>query len=762
MRFSTWMICGLLLAGRAGFCPGGRAEEISSITAGVPVREQYSWPFARVPMAEAPRSIAIPLATNLQLAFDTKSLRTHTVWLGGKPILSGYAYDRGASALCAINGAPLWTMPAGCPWQSGERSTNTLAELPRGFGFRGVSTQSGAVRLLYDVADGAGRATRIQESPRVQALEKGAAIVRRFEIAPGDQMLWFLAHAEIGKSMRVSTNSETFKIQRENNCLVVSARGANATLFADAGTTNQVRLWVQIPPHREAVALEVASAVCASSDAISSIAFSNPLAPADLNFPTNNFKNPAAKPALTFQGVAVPGRVDGDEFYRREQIPVPKEFELLVSGMDWLPNGDLAISTWPGEVYVARGVTGPATNISWRRFACGLQEPLGLKVVNGQICVAQKCELTRLVDTDGNGEADLHECVSDAWGFNGDLHYFAYGPAVDAKGNFYVTLDGNTGLWKPVWELPFRGWTVKISPDGKSIAGFSSGLRSPNGCFTYGPDQDIFCTDNEGHWIGACKLNHCRAGKFFGYPSSTPMPRAVFQNPSGFDAPAVWFPRKLSTSASGGATISDARFGPFTGQMLVGDFGTAAILRVALERVNGDWQGAVWPFARGFLSGVERLTLGPDGQLYVGCLKRGWSSSGPQEFSFERLAYTGKVPFEVREVRARADGFELVFTQPVDLVTATNLENWEVSQFGYKFHATYGSPEIDHSGKENSATSIAVTQATLSADKQRLILKLTGCKPGFVTAVRSKMVKNLQGASLWHDTFYYTLNQIPK
>ena len=182
---------------------------------------------------------------------------------------------------------------------------------------------------------------------------------------------------------------------------------------------------------------------------------------------------------------------------------------------------------------------------------------------------------------------------------------------------------------------------------------------------------------------------------------------------------------------------------------------------MALEKVNGEWQGAVWPFARGFVSGVNRLTFGPDGRLYVGELRRGWSSSGTQDLALERLGFSGQ-PFEVREVRARPDGFELVFTQPFDPASAADPQNWDVSQFGYKFHAAYGSPEVNHEGKENSATPIQVSGVHISEDHHRVQLKLSGWKEGYVTMVRSKTVKSAQGAALWHDTFYYTLNQIPK
>ena len=754
----------LAVCASAAFCSDGFLAAEISVTPGVLVRDQFPWSFTRAAMAGAPRSIVVPLATNLHVAFDVKTLRWHTAWSGSKLALTGYQFGLGANPFAGINGVILWTMPAVCPWQAGERLTNFSTDVSPGSDFRGISTKGGVTTLLYDVAASDGQPVRIHESPRAQWLAGSSVVERRFEVAPGGHPLWLLAHEEAGNGSNLSSNASALVIQRQSNSLVVVIRGTVGGFEVESIPTNSSRVWVRVPPRREAVAFEIASAVCTKeleTRQLAPLLAAGLVAPPRMDFITNSTSDAAAAPPV-FRSGPQPGRMDGDAFFQREQFSVPKELELLVGGMDWMPNGDLAICTWPGEVYLASNVTGPVTNVTWRRFASGLHEPLGLKVVNGKILIAQKCELTRLVDTDGNGEADLYESVNDDWGFDGNMHYFAYGPALDAQGNYYVTLDGNTAEWNPRWELPFRGWTVKIPPDGRKLEGFSSGLRSPNGCFNYGPDADIFTTDNEGHWLGACKLNHCRPGKFFGYPSSTPMPREVFQKPDGFAPPAVWFPRALSTSASGGTTIPDGCFGPFAGQLLVGDFGSSSILRVALERVNGEWQGAVWPFARGFVSGVNRLAFGPDGKLYVGELRRGWASSGPQESALERLSFSGRAPFEVREVRVRPDGFELTFTEPFDPSSAADPQNWDVSQFNYKFHATYGSPEVNHEGKENSATPIHVDAAQVSGDHRRLRLKLSGWKEGYVTMVRSKTVKSAHGTALWHDTFYYTLNQIPK
>ena len=134
----------------------------------------------------------------------------------------------------------------------------------------------------------------------------------------------------------------------------------------------------------------------------------------------------------------------------------------------------------------------------------------------------------------------------------------------------------------------------------------------------------------------------------------------------------------------------------------------------------------------------------------------------PRDYSLDRVSFTGKMPFEVRECHARPDGFELTFTQPADLATAGNPDSYDVAQFKYKYHAKYGSPEIDHDGKENSSTPIKIVSAKVSPDGLKAWLKLEGWKPGYVTLVRGLDLRSADGRKLWHDTFHYTLNQIPR
>jgi glucose/arabinose dehydrogenase len=752
-----------------------------------PKHDPADQPFRRAPMAESSRSIALALATNLHVAFDTQLLRTHTAWQGSSLNLFGPPYHGGKSPfLCTYDGSPLWAMPPLCPWTAGALTTNDLPQLPPGSKFKGFSTKGSAVTLLYDIGIGVGRTLRIHESARRESVGTGSAVVRRFEIESCNEDIWFLAHAEMGQIQMVASKSAAL-IQRNGDAILVVALGLpgvswhsveksvsyQVALNAESRgesivenvrvTGQQARTYLRIPAHAGAIAVEIASVVCRDRSEAMKLAselVKATVKPADMLLPMS--KAPNAHPAAprVFAGEKSPPQRDGgDDYYRIEHFPIPKELGLLVTGMDWLANGNLAICTWPGDICIVEHPQGAVEAAQYRRYASGLNEPLGIKVRGDQMYVVQKSELTRITDTDGDGEADLYETINDSWGYSGNYHAFAFGPVIDRQDNFYAFFCGQRGRW----DIPYVGWCVKVQPDGGRLEGFTRGLRAPNGVGTFGPDDDLFVTDNQGNWVGTCKLSHLRPDRFYGYPSGFPAPEAEYAQPKNPEPPAVWFPRKLSPSASGFATISDDRFGPFSGQMLVGDFQNAVVMRVFLEKVNGDWQGAVWPFEKGFLSGVNRLAMGADGKLYVGGLKNvAWAASAPKEYSLDRVSFTGKAPFEIKEARATPSGFELTLTQPVEIGSAVNADNYDVSQFGYLYHQTYGSPEIDHEGKKDSATPIKVVRAAVSADRLRVQLTLQGWKAGYVTMVRAAELKNGEGKPLWHDTFYYTLNQIPR
>jgi len=742
----------------------------AKLAAVVPHYDAPDQPFRMAPMPQSTRSLVVPLATNLHLAFDTALLRTHTVWSGRGLALLGPQYGLPKSPFISTNdGTVLWTMPPVFPWAVGKMPEKDALQLPSGARFLGCDTVKESTVFLYELRAGS-ETVRVRES--AIATPK-MSLLRRFEISPSQQPMFFLAYAEDGATVQHATDfasppSVLLRNGQNSTSLmllptkfgslasgVTSARyeaGLVTEASAEKGVVSRVverqqsRVWLRVQPHAEPVRFELLTDFSGWPNT----------SPVWIQEPQSRL---AARKLNASGALARPSSASTPSF-RTEAFPLPKEANLLITGMDFLPNGDLVVCTWPGEVWIIEGAQGAPAAAKYRRFARGLAEPMGVAVREGKIYVATKQALYRLTDTDGNGEADLFECLNQSWGYTGSYNAFAYGPVFDKAGNFILANAGHSGRW----DAPYMGWGIRISPDGAKLDAICSGFREPNGIGTFGPDRDVFVSENQGQWMAACKLNHVTPGKFYGHPSAWPAPQEEYGKHTRFDPPAVWFPYKLARSTTGICEITDDRFGPFRGQLMVGDFQNAIVTRVQLEKVNGEYQGAVWPFLKQFQSGVNRLAYGPDGKLYVGGCQApiSWKAVAPLNYALERISYTGKLPFEVKEVHALRDGFELTFTQPVEPKAAANPDSYDVMQYGLKYHSKYGSPELDHDGKENAATVIKIAGATVSPDKLKVRLKLEGWKPGYVTMVRSLDVKNAAGGSLVNDTFWYTLNQLPK
>ena len=738
-------------------------------------------------MAQSSRSIVVPLATNLHLAFDAQLLRTHTVWLGDSLNLFGPPYTGTATRfVCDFTGTRLWGSLARSPW-SFDAAAEDTGPLTR---FKGHSTFGGATAFVYELYPPGDSPVSVIESPRLERVGEHHVITRRFEVSPRSQRVRLNAHDEPGDPVNIYGVSGAQGIRTPAGVLVAVLRGLPGGSFIPLVTSTpvteflvserdgkgpysalvtnvvagrKVTLRVAIPPSEQQQTFEIASALCA--DLNSATALAKQLAGPLKQLPIPPRATNAATIFLAEQNFT--DKPGGDDFYTVEHFPIPKEIKLTVAGMDFLPDGSLAIATFQGEVFIVEGVTGDAKAAKWRRFARGLNEPGGLRVVGGAIYVMQKCELTRLRDADGDGVADVFECVSDAWGYTGNYHSFATGPLVDESGLLGALITGHRAMR----EVPAMGWCLKITPHPNNSGEvpfadmwrtdpFASGLRVPNG---FGEHRgDLFMTDNQGHWIAANKLNHLQLTNFYGHPRSSPSPPTHFDGDPNFTPPAVWFPYAWVRSASGLANVGDFRFGPFGGQMLVGEFQNAAVFRVALEKVNGQWQGAVFPFVKGFASGVNRLAYGPDSRLYVGGLRFGhWTSIAPQPHSLDRVTFTGRVPFEFTTVSARTNGFEVAFTQPVDAKLAGDAENWDAQQYTYAYDGKHNAPEKDRDEKIPGPP-VRVLKAEVAADKLTVRLTLEGMKPRHVVMLRALGLKNNRGDALRNDTAHYTLNQVPK
>ena len=462
-------------------------------------------------------------------------------------------------------------------------------------------------------------------------------------------------------------------------------------------------------------------------------------------------------------------------FWKRTPIPVPDDIVLEVSGILALPGKRLLVTTRRGEMWFIDGAYDENPNPKYTLFASGLHEPLGvIAAPPGGYYIAQRQEVTRVADTDGDGRADLFETVCKL-PISGPYHEYAFGPIMGPNGNMRVTLNVAFGGATQA-PGPWRGWMMEITPDGQ-MTPIAAGLRSPCG-FTVSAKGDWFFAENQGEWVGSGRVTHVEPGDFAGHPAglawsklpgslvklrpedikSTGEPmHEVAKRIAGIKTPAVWFPHTILGISNSGIIedLTGGKFGPFAGQFYVGDQGQSKVMRMSLEKIKGVWQGAAYSFREGFDCGIIRLTMGEDATLFTGETARGWGSVGPKQQGLERLVWTGLIPFELKEVKAQPDGFLLTFTSPVDPKTAADPASYTVAGFTYRYHETYGSAPINRIG-------CPVRKVVVAPDGLSVRLASVCLREGYIHEVKAAGVRAAtSGSALLHATAYYTLNKIP-
>lgn len=464
-----------------------------------------------------------------------------------------------------------------------------------------------------------------------------------------------------------------------------------------------------------------------------------------------------------------------ETFWKRTPLPVPEGIILEVSGIVAVPGKRLLVTTRRGEIWWVDGAYDADPKPTFTLFASGLHEPLGIIAAPaGGYYVAQRQELTRIQDTDNDGRADQFTTVAKL-PISGSYHEYAFGPVLAPNGNLRVTLNVAFGGATQA-PAPWRGWMVEITPDGQMIP-IAAGLRSPAG-FMVTSKGEWFFGENQGEWVGSGRITHVVPGDFAGHPAGLTWSRMAgstvrlrpddikdFGEPMhevakkipGVKPPAIWLPHTILGISTAGMLedTTGGKFGPFAGQFFVSDQGQSKIMRMTLEQVKGTWQGAAYPFREGFDSGILRLAYGEDGSLFAGETARGWGSVGPKQYGLERLAWTGQVPFEIKEVTAQPDGFVLTFTQPVDRATAEKPESYTIGGFTYLYHKAYGSAPVNR-------LACPVRKVVVAPDGLSVRVAAACLREGYVHEIKASGVRAQSGAEpLLHATAYYTLNRFP-
>ena len=428
----------------------------------------------------------------------------------------------------------------------------------------------------------------------------------------------------------------------------------------------------------------------------------------------------------------------------------PHDALLFLSGLGFAPDGTAYVAAAHGDVWQVRGLGGDLSRVEWRRFATGLYQPLGLAVRGDEVFALGRDRLTRLVDVNGDGEADRYESFNADLDILGTPHAYAMGLETDAAGNFYFLKSGSA-------QTKQGGCLVQITADGTAMNVVATGFRHPNG-IGLSPQGSPFAgfvtaADNEGNWVPATPLHmidpsgaasDARAAQYYaGF-----VPTAHREATISFDPPALWMPRAVCTSAGGQCWVpceeTGAAWGPLAGAMLHLSYGRCTANLVLTEELHASGlpraQGAVMPLPGvKFLAGVCRGRFYPGtADLWV-CGLDGWQTAAVRDGCLQRLRRT-EAPLRLpTAVKVHDDGLELRFAGPL-AKSAADPAAWEVEAWTYRRGADYGSPELRPSDPRTEGHDLwPVRKATLSPDKRGVFLSIRRLEPVMQYAVRADL-----------------------
>lgn len=456
--------------------------------------------------------------------------------------------------------------------------------------------------------------------------------------------------------------------------------------------------------------------------------------------------------AISKEEFKVEVKIDSsDQPWLVDDIPIPPlrsaspyESSVRTSDLDFFADGDRALlTTWDGDIWLVKGLKN-MKEVTWKRYATGFFEPLGIKIVNDTPYIAGRDAIWKVTDINSDGEADRFEIFNNDVLITNNFHEFQFGLETDKSGNFYFAkaapvLPGGRGFDKI---LPHNGSFMKVSRDGSKLEVIATGLRAPGG-IGVGPNGEITTGENEGTWQPCCKINYWEPGKgqaFFGVEN------ARHGNQTPFVEPICYLP--MSVDNSGGQQLwvpKTAKFGIAAGELLHLSYGQSTIYHVLKEKIgDGAYQGGVTKIPLKLGSSAQRATFHPDGSLFVTGF-RGWQTNAANEAAFQRVRYNPKAvkPIPTGMI-VTPKGIHLSFEVELDEELANDPSSFTVQRWKYIRSAQYGSGHFSvdqpdaaaekaavekESKKHRVQDKVKVLSAKLGADKKSIEIEIEGHKP---------------------------------
>ncbi len=670
------------------------------------------------------------------VCFDTDTLRMAAGWTGGflklqKTNIGTYKGD--GTGAGEIAGEIRFRTPEGPGWSRDGLFADPRPEkagpLPKESGrFKGFYLYGERVILSYTV-----EGCDVLESPSLANAGEQAIFVRCFTVGPSAAALQLLIADERDKTAPALSVG------------LIAASSGVAAKSADG------RFVFTVPPHAATLNFGV---VLGPPEAVQVGSMAKVM-----GAPENLAALCKGGPARWQQTFELRGSVAKDDAaYVVDTIPLPEGNPWMswmrISAFDFFSDGRAAVATLNGDVWIVSGLDAKLEKVVWKRFAVGLFEPLGLRIVKDTVYVHGRDQITRLHDLNGDGEADFYECFNNDRTLWPSYHAFAFDLQTDSKGNFYYVVGGNQLGTKREWHASL----FRVSPDGRKTDVVASGFRAPNG-MGIGPNDEIVVGDNQGHWIPSSKLSLVKPGGFYGHVADPRLDKTAVAPPS-FDPPVCYIPMAMDNSTGGQVWVTGGKWGPYEGRMLSTSYGKSSLLAVLDEKVDGVAQGGAITLPVKFTSGIMRARFNPqDGQLYVAGLK-GWQSNAAKEGCFQRVRYTGRPVHLPTGLHMGKDEISITFPEPLATAEANDAENFAIEQYNYQWWSTYAAPELSLARPgEKGRDKVEVSASKLSPDGRTVTLSVPGLQPVMQMEIKMRL-RAADGAEI-ETMIGSTINRVP-
>ena len=685
------------------------------------------------------------------LLFDTELLRAAGGWTGGWVKLKGVVFDGAhgpnpappdnASIYFQTNPGPGWSKgddlqdPRNLPTGPGAAKV-PFGPLPRDWAkYKGLYLHGDDVVFAYTVGEAS-----LFEKPGIEKTGGETLITRTFNVlSSGAASTLVIADASSG-SAAVIEDAKADVAVVPNNAANPDSRLVVGVIGAPAGAkleTQGSRITLKLPAFVAGQSFKVIYAsgpqeeVATLGEAIHSAA-----PPADLGALTHG------GPAHWQETVKTKGELGKEEpgcAYVVDNLSAPLDnpfkSKIRVGGIDFFKDGRMAFSTWSGDVWIGKGIDATLQVVEWKRYATGLFHALGLKIVDDEIYVLGRDQITHLHDLNGNGEASFYECFNNDVQVTPGFHEFTFGLETDSQGNFYFIKGGpvNPGGrgWGPLSD--HNGCMFKVSKYGDHFEVFATGVRAPNG-IGVGPNDEISTGDNQGTWVPVDYIHYVKQGEFIEVPDLSHQDSP----PTAYSPHVCWVPYDWDNSNGSQIWVTSDKWGALKGQMLYLSYGKSCLFEVLQEKVGDVFQGGVVKFPLKFDTGICRARFNPaDGQLYVAGL-RGWQTNGAKDGAIQRVRYLGKPVTMQNALHFSDKGITIGFTNPVDPVTAGDVANYSIQQHNYRWTSAYGSADYKLSDpNEKGRDNVDIQSVRLSPDNKTVFLEVPGLQP--VMQIRIKM-----------------------